>query len=187
MPRPDPRALTDGECAAVAQGGDRDAFGELVRRYQDRLYRYVLRLVGQPDEAVELVQEAFVRAWQALPQWRPEAQWQTWLYRIASNVALDALRRRRIVEFAPLEEDFDAASDEPDPQRRLELKQELEALAAGLAKLSHEHREILLLREQENMSYEEIGTVLGLSEGTVKSRLARARAALIESFPGRAR
>lgn len=175
---------SDRECAQRARAGDAGAFAELVRRHQDAAYRFVLRMVGTRDEALEIVQEAFVRAWQALPQWQPEAQFRTWLFRIASNAALDALRRRRVVAFEPLNETFEVAADEPDPERRLELKQRVAALEASLAKLSAEHREILLLREVESMSYEEIGAVLGLSEGTVKSRLARARAALIEAHGG---
>jgi RNA polymerase sigma-70 factor (ECF subfamily) len=168
----------------AARAGDSAAFAVLVRRHQDAVYRFVLRMVGTRDEALDLTQDAFVRAWQALPQWQPEAQFRTWLFRIASNAALDALRRRRVVEFEPLNDAFEAAADEPDPEKRLELKRRVAALEASLAKLSAEHREILLLREVENMTYEEIGAVLGLSEGTVKSRLARARAALLEVHGG---
>lgn len=174
------RDLSDEDCASAAHGGDRAAFSELVRRHQDAVYRFVARMVGSRDEALEIAQDAFVRAWQALPQWAAEAQFRTWLFRIASNAALDALRRRRVVGFVPLDETFDAATAEPDPARQLELKREVAALDAGLARLSTGHREILLLREIEGMSYEEIGVVLSLSEGTVKSRLARARAALLE-------
>jgi RNA polymerase sigma-70 factor (ECF subfamily) len=169
----------------AARAGDSAAFAVLVRRHQDAVYRFVLRMVGTRDEALDLTQDAFVRAWQALPQWQPEAQFRTWLFRIASNAALDALRRRRVVEFEPLNDAFEAAADEPDPEKRLELKRRVAALEASLAKLSAEHREILLLREVENMTYEEIGAVLGLSEGTVKSGLARARAALLEVHGGR--
>jgi RNA polymerase sigma-70 factor (ECF subfamily) len=169
----------------AARAGDSAAFAVLDRRHQDAVYRFVLRMVGTRDEALDLTQDAFVRAWQALPQWQPEAQFRTWLFRIASNAALDALRRRRVVEFEPLNDAFEAAADEPDPEKRLELKRRVAALEASLAKLSAEHREILLLREVENMTYEEIGAVLGLSEGTVKSRLARARAALLEVHGGR--
>ena len=179
------RDLSNLDCAAAARGGDRAAFGELVRRHQDALYRFVVRMVRSRDEALEIAQEAFLRAWEALPQWQPEAQFRTWLFRIASNAALDALRRRRVVGFVPLAETFDAPGAEPDPAKRLELKQEIAALEASLARLSPEHRGILLLREVENMSYEEIGAVLGLSEGTVKSRLARARAALLETHGGK--
>ena len=177
-------APSDLDCALAAGEGDEAAFAELVRRHQDGLYRFVLRLVGTRDEALDIVQDAFVRAWQALPQWQPGAQFRTWLFRIASNAALDALRRRRVVAFEPLDETFEVAADEPDPEKRLELKRRVAALEASLAKLSAEHREILLLREVENMSYEEIGAVLALSEGTVKSRLARARAALVAVHGG---
>lgn len=179
-----PTEPSDRECAERARDGDRGAFAILVRRHQDGVHRFVLRMVGSRDEALDLTQDAFVRAWQALPQWEPEAQFRTWLFRIASNAALDALRRRRLVGFEPLDEAFEAAADEPDPEKRLELKQRVAALEASLAKLSAQHREILLLREVENMSYEEIGAVLALSEGTVKSRLARARAALAEVHGG---
>lgn len=176
---------SDHEHAARAREGDAGAFAELVRRHQDAVFRFVLRMVGTRDEALDLTQDAFVRAWQALPQWQPEAQFRTWLFRIASNAALDALRRRRVVAFEPLDETWQVAAGEPDPEERLALKQRVAALGAGLAKLSAEHREILLLREVESMAYEEIGAVLGLSEGTVKSRLARARAALLEVHGGK--
>lgn len=171
----------------AARAGDSAAFAELVLRHQDAVYRFVLRMVGTRDEALDLTQDAFVRAWQALPQWQPEAQFRTWLFRIASNAALDALRRRRVVGFEPLDEALEPPGDEPDPERRLELKQRVAALEASLAKLSAEHRDILLLREVENMSYAEIGAVLALSEGTVKSRLARARVALLEAHGGKDR
>lgn len=172
---------SDRSCAERAQTGDQAAYAELVRRYQTRLYRFVLRMVGSPDEALDLAQDAFVRAWQALPEWRPDAKFHTWLFRIASNAALDALRRRKIVEFVPLEETFEAASGEPGPARRLEIAQALRGLEAALRSLPAEQREILLLREVEDLSYEEIGAVLGIAEGTVKSRLARARVALIDA------
>lgn len=163
-----------------AQAGDGKAFSELVRRHQNRIYRYLLRMLGSHEDARELTQDAFIKAWQALPQWQPEAQFRTWLFRIANNTALDALRRRKLVEFVPLDDSFDAPGSEPDPERQAQATQEVRQLEANLKKLAQEHRQILLLREVEEMSYEEIGSVMSLSEGTVKSRLARARAALIE-------
>jgi RNA polymerase sigma-70 factor (ECF subfamily) len=164
---------SDQTCAERAQRGDQAAYGEPVRRYQARLYRFVLRMVGSPDEALELAQDAFVRTWQALPDWRPDAKFHTWLFRIASNAALDSLRRRKIVEFVPIEESYEAESAEPDPARRLEIAQAVRGLETVLRELPAEQREIVLLREVEDMSYEEIGAVLGIAEGTVKSRLAR--------------
>jgi len=170
----------DEDWVRRAQAGDRKAFSELVRRHQRPVHRYLLRMLGSHDDAMELTQEAFIKAWQALPQWRPEAQFRTWLFRIANNSALDALRHRKLVEFVPLEDSFDAPGSEPDPAHQAQVTQEVLQLDASLKKLMPEHRQILLLREVEEMSYEEIGSVLSLNEGTVKSRLARARAALIE-------
>jgi RNA polymerase sigma-70 factor (ECF subfamily) len=171
---------SDEECVGSAQAGDRSAYSILVRRHQASLHRYLARMVGSHDEALDITQEAYVRAWQALPQREPGAQFRTWLFRIAANAALDVLRRRKAVEFVPLDETFEAADTAAGPERLAEGSQALRRLDAALARLAPEHREVLLLREIEGMSYDEIGRVLALSEGTVKSRLARARAALIE-------
>jgi RNA polymerase sigma factor (sigma-70 family) len=170
----------DTEWVRSALAGDRSAFAVLVRRHQRALHRYLVRMVGSQDDAMELTQDAFVRAWQALPQWSPEAEFRTWLFRIGRNAALDLLRRRGTVEFVPLDDAFEGMHTGAGPERQAQASQDLRRLEAGLRRLTAEHREILLLREIEDMSYEEIGRVLALSEGTVKSRLARARAALID-------
>lgn len=180
-----PSEVTDQECVARSRRGDRNAFSTLVRRYQDRVYRFVLRMVGSHDEALELTQEAFMKAWQALPDWRPEAQFRTWLFSIASNAATDSLRRRKVVQFVALEEDYDTPGEEAGPEAQLQAKQNLRALQAALDRLPHDQREIVLLREVEDMSYGEISAALGISEGTVKSRLARAREALIGHYRGK--
>ena len=98
----------DDEWVNSALAGDRAAFSVLVRRHQRSLHRFLVRMVGSSDDALELTQEAFLRAWQALPQWQPGAQFRTWLFRIASNAALDLLRRRKTVEFVPLDDTFEA-------------------------------------------------------------------------------
>ncbi|OGA71975.1 MAG: RNA polymerase subunit sigma-24 [Betaproteobacteria bacterium RIFCSPLOWO2_12_FULL_65_14] len=170
---------TDRRLALLCQRGDQKAFSELARRYQDRLYRFILRMVGSHDEALELAQDTFIKAWQALPDWRPDAEFRTWLFRIGSNAAMDALRRRKVVEFVAMEDDYDAPGGSEDPEAQLQTKQRLRALEAALGRLPHDQREVVLLREIEDMSYSEIGAVLGINEGTVKSRLARAREALI--------
>lgn len=174
--------LTDRECVARSQRGDRSAFSTLVRRHQDRIFRFILRMVGSRDEALELTQDAFLRAWQALPEWRPEAEFRTWLFSIASNTATDRLRRRKVVEFVPLDEDYDVPGEAADPASQLQAKQRLRALEAALGRLPDDQREIVLLREIEDMSYSEISAALGISEGTVKSRLARAREALVGHY-----
>jgi RNA polymerase sigma factor (sigma-70 family) len=168
----------DEEWLALAQQGDQAAFGALVRRHQDRIYRHLLNLTGSREEALELAQEVFIKAWEALPQWRPDAQFHTWLYRIASNAALDLLRRRKVVAFVALEEDHDEPAPAPGPEAQLQATQGIRALDAALARLAPEHREIVLLREVEGLSYDELAVALGIDVGTVKSRLARGRAVL---------
>src|ERR1035437_2637388 len=88
----------DEACVRRAQAGDRKAFSELVRRHQRPVYRYLLRMLGSHDDAMELTQEAFIKAWQALPQWQPEAQFRTWLFRIANNTARAAFGRPQLVD-----------------------------------------------------------------------------------------
>ncbi len=142
---------TEGDWVRLAQQGDHRAYGALVRRYQDPIYRHLLRLTGSREDALELAQETFIKAWEALPSWRPEAQFHTWLHRIASNAALDVLRRRKTVGFVALADDYDTPGDTPGPEAQLQTKQRLVALDAALARLTVEHREIVLLREVERI------------------------------------
>ena len=177
--------LEEDECIARAQRGDVAAFSELVARYQDRIYRFLVRLTRSQDDALELTQETFLSAYQALARWRPDARFTTWLFRIARNHAFDWLRRRKQVEFVALgdEQDLGFADPAPTPDKALESVQRLRGLERALGRLSTEHREILLLREIEEMSYDDIADVLDISLGTVKSRIARARAGLLEKMP----
>lgn len=170
------------EWVHLAQAGDRAAFARLVRRHQDAVYRFILRMLGSREEALELTQDTFIKVWQALPQWQPQAQFKTWIFRIASNAAMDILRRRKAVEFVAIDETFDAPAPGPDPQAQLESRQRLRALDAAIAGLPPEQREAILLREVENLSYGDMAAVLGVNVGTVKSRLARARTALAVAF-----
>lgn len=174
----------ESELIVLAQQGDQAAYGVLVRRHQDRIYRHLLNLTGSREEALELAQQAFIEAWQALPNWRPNAQFHTWVYRIASNAAIDVLRRRKVVRFVPLDDDYDAPADQPGPEAQLQARQSLRALHAALARLPPQQREIVLLREVEGLSYAELAATLGIDEGTVKSRLARARTALAALYDG---
>lgn len=172
--------LDDQRCVTLAQSGDGKAFAELVARYQDRIYRFLLRLTGAPDAALDLTQDTFLRAYQSLERWRPDALFKTWLFRIARNIAFDRLRREKLVAFVALDEDFPQQEDPAaGPDAVLETAQRYRLLEAALAKLPAEQREILLLREIEEMTYDEIALVLELNLGTVKSRIARARTALL--------
>ncbi len=176
---------------ARAQTGDHRAFAELVRQHQDRVFRFILRLVGTREDAMDLTQETFMRAHQALPGWRPQAQFRTWLFSIAHNATLDVLRRRGRIEFVSFvdlpagEEDHALPDPARHPDERLAIRQSIELLERTLRALPFEQREILLLREVEDMSYIEIATALGIAEGTVKSRLARARSAALAGYQRR--
>lgn len=172
----------DHELIQQAATGNRQAFAELVRAHQARVFHFIRHLLGGADEAADLTQETFIRAYQALPRWRPEARFQTWLLQIARNAALDALRqRRRRVDEHPqaLAEAVDPA---PSPLRQLHSARQLVLLERLLAGLAHEQREILLLREVEGLSYDELARTLQINPGTVKSRLARAREALLHGY-----
>lgn len=178
----DARTRADEADVARARAGDTAAFAALVRRHQDRVFGFILRMLDARDEAMELTQDVFVKAWQALPGWRPEARFSTWLLQIARNAALDQLRRRRLIQFAPLDDGMDVADTAPGPEARYASRQRQALLENALQQIAAEHREILLLREIEDLSYAELAAVLGIAEGTVKSRLARARAALLQHF-----
>ena len=181
MPRED-------ELVRRAQSGDLDAFEALVRSHEKTVYNLALRMTNQPQDAEDMAQEAFLKVWRALPDFRWECKFSVWLYRIVSNVCLDWLRRqsrRPTVSLSAEDEDGEEAEREvPDerhsPERLLEQKLTREAVQRGLETLPEEQRQILLLREIRGLSYEEIGQALSLEPGTVKSRLFRARKKLAD-------
>jgi len=178
--------VTDRELVEKAKQGDQDAFERLVLDDQDRVYSLALRLVGDREEAADLAQEAFVRAWQGLPSFQGESSFSTWVYRLTTNVCIDHLRkkkRREAVEPAVSLDDPDSGWAEPanwelDPQRLLERSERGRALARGLEQLPDWQRRVLVLRELSGLSYQEIGQALDLDIGTVKSRISRARLSL---------
>lgn len=174
------------ELVQRARQGDEDCFAALVEQNQGRIYNLALRMVGNPDDAAELCQEAFLNAWKGLGKFQGDSSFATWLYRLTSNAAIDFLRRdKRSVTGPSLDDDetFTQAPDPaPSPHSRAEQRELREALTEGLATLTPEHRQVLLLRELQGMSYEEIAGALDLDLGTVKSRIARAREKLRKYF-----
>lgn len=177
--------MEEQQWISQAAQGDTQAFAHLVERYETVVYHQALRLVGNREDAADVTQEVFWKAWRALPTFRRESSFSTWLYRLTDNACLDLLRRekkRRGDASLDDEESLSLAQQlphpGPSPQEHLERGERMTALEQGLQQLSQEHRRILVLREINGLSYQEIGTILGLSDGTVKSRLARARLAL---------
>ena len=181
--------MTDLELVTAAQQGDQAAFGALEEKYQAMAYSQALRMVGNPDDAADATQDAFLNAWRALPGFQGQSSFSTWLYRLTSNACIDLLRRSKrrptlSITVADEDEEGPQETDIPDerwsPERELERKETRQTVRSGLSALSPEHREVLALREFEGLSYQEIAQLLELEEGTVKSRIARARLALRE-------
>jgi len=179
-----PDAVDDRRLVRAAQRGDQSAFRQLVERYQRRVYQLALGMMKDSDEAMDISQETFVRVHRYLPSFKGDSSFFTWTYRIAMNLCLDAQRRRgrgeRIDVSEGDEAEIEAAMDPPSaalagPQSaalNAELKDKIED---ALAALSENHRAILLLREVDGLSYEELAKVLGIRKGTVMSRLFHAR------------
>ena len=179
--------MTEQELVERAKKGDETAFEVLVTDNEKRIYNLCRRLTGNPEDAAELTQEAFLNAWRGLSRFQGESSFSTWLYRLASNACIDFLRkekrRQNLSMTVSLDDEEEARQVElPDeryaPERELERTEVRQAVAAGLERLTLEHRQVLVMREINGLSYAEIGAVLGLEEGTVKSRIARARNAL---------
>ena len=166
--------------------GDNNAFGVLVETYQDRVYNLALRMCGNADDAFDLSQEAFVRAWRGLAGFQQEAAFSTWLFRLTANVCLDWLRakkRRPTVSLTTADDDgeevqMELADPGKSPEEILEAAEDRAALAKAMNELPVEYRQILTMRAINDMSYTEIAETLQIREGTVKSRLSRARLAL---------
>ena len=179
--------MTEQELVSRAQQGDQDAFAQLVEANQNRIYSLTLRMTGHPEDAADLAQESLLRAWRTLPSFQGDSSFSTWLYRLASNLCIDfhrqEKRKKANLTVMSLDDDEDSpATEVPDnrhtPEHELERKELRHAVGQALLQLSDEHRKILVLREVEGLSYTEIADLLSLEEGTVKSRIARARLAL---------
>ena len=164
-----------------ARQGDADAFERLVRLYEKRVYALTSRMCRNPTDAEEAAQEAFLAAWQGLAFFRGEASFSTWLYRLASNACVDLLRRenRHRANAGPSLDDadltLDPADGSPSPHalaERAELRQQIET---ALAALPPEYRQVLILREMHQRTYDEIAENCSLDLGTVKSRISRGR------------
>jgi RNA polymerase sigma-70 factor (ECF subfamily) len=165
----------DRELIARSRTGDLDAFEALVRIHQRHIYQLAYRLTGNHEDAGDAAQEAFVRAFQALPRFRQEAAFSTWLYRIATNAALDLVRRRPAVPPVELPVNHPAPHDPDAEAHRREISRRVHA---AVAQLPAEYRVVVVLRDLQGLAYDEIATILAIPIGTVRSRLSRGRESL---------
>jgi RNA polymerase sigma-70 factor (ECF subfamily) len=179
----------DGKLVARARQGDRDAYRVLVERYQRRVFHLAFSLLRNREDAADVSQEAFVKVFVHLNSFKGDSSFATWLFRIANNLAIDLIRRRASSSQVEFEEDATATVEghelhgtgiaallDANPQRQT-LRRELgEKLEEALAQLPEKHRAILILREVEGLSYEQIAEALEVPPGTVMSRLFHARA-----------
>ena len=180
--------MTEQELIQLAKNGDQDAFGQLMLQNEKRIFNLTRRLAGNPEDGEELAQEAFLNAWRGLSKFQGDSSFATWVYRLASNACIDFLRkekrRQSISMTVSLDDDEEGRRQTelpdqgPTPERALEQKEIRQAIDQGLSCLSDQHRQVLVMRELSGLSYTEIAGLLGLEEGTVKSRIARARTAL---------
>lgn len=178
--------MTREQEAAIVRkvlGGDANAFEALVLEYEKNVYNIALRMMGNSEDAADMTQEAFIKAYNSLQSFRGDSKFSVWLYRIVSNVCLDFLRsknRRPTVSLSVEDDDgedtqLDVADESQSPELLLDRKLTRESVRRGLDSLPPDYRQILLLREIQGLSYDEIAQALGLEVGTVKSRIFRAR------------
>jgi len=176
---------TDAELATASGQGDPAAFGELVLRHQDRAFNLAFRLTGSPEDAADAVQEAFLKAYRGIPSFRRQSSFYTWLFRILVN---EVRSRRRSGAARRPSFSLDAAdgaglrADGPDPSEQASLAERRQIVEEALQSLEFDQRAIVALRDIEGRDYAEIAEVLGCPQGTVKSRLHRARMALKDAL-----
>jgi len=175
-------AVDDHDLVRAARGGDRDAFRTLFERYHRRAYALAHGVLRHQDDALDVVQDAFIKAHEHLDKFEGTSSFYTWLYRIVMNLAIDLLRKRR--RASPVELDvLDAGVDDSllpkvlggNPGRALLDKEIRARIDAALGELSDNHRTVLVLRELEGLSYEEMARAMNCSKGTIMSRLFHAR------------
>lgn len=185
MPSIDYTEKTDEELIHALQADSMDAFDEIVDRFSRPLLNFITRFVGDPVGAEDLLQETFIRLWTKRNSYREIAKFSTWLYTVAGNLAKSDLRRRRIRRWLPLssgsgefgddERYLDPPDESADPHMDSERRNIRRRVDEEIGKLPFVFREVIILRDLQELSYEEIGSILKIPLGTVKSRVNRAR------------
>lgn len=186
----EPQETSDAEVIAAVLKGDKEQFGEIVRRYQGRLVNFLYRLLYDQAEAHDLAQEVFFKTFQALDRYDPQYKFSTWLFRVGQNAAIDRLRKRRIklVSLDRPTRDPDSNSTwefptgERGPYGELRNRERGDAITKAIRALPWEYRELIVMRHYGELSYGEIAELKELPLGTVKNKLFRARQILKESL-----
>jgi RNA polymerase sigma-70 factor (ECF subfamily) len=184
--------VSDHQLIEAAREGDEAAFAEIVNRYRNSLTNYLFRMLNDYDEAVDLAQETFVRVYFALERYHTEFAFSTYLYRIATNLAISEIRKRRRRKLFSLtgffqdneteNRDFQPPDEKSLPDESLIENERTRTIEKAIASLPEKYRAPIVLREIQDLSYEEIAQILGLKLGTTKSRISRARALLREKL-----
>jgi RNA polymerase sigma-70 factor (ECF subfamily) len=176
--------LADSDLIERAVAGQSDCFDELVKRYHRPIASFIFRMIGNRETALDLTQEVFIKVYGSLDRYKPEFKFSTWIYKIASNTAIDHLRKSS-VSTAPLylvndEEEFELPipSRSLSPERALERRERAAQIEEVISQLPPRYRELIVLRHVSELGYEEIADVTGLPLGTVKNRIFRAREAM---------
>jgi RNA polymerase sigma-70 factor (ECF subfamily) len=165
--------LRDLELTCLAQAGDTEAFGELVTRYRTKIFTVVCRMVRNENDALDLVQEAFLKAWLSIQRFEGRSSFYTWLYSLTVNLTIYSLRRKGRHEEVELDDALPSSLPTPGVNcQRTEIREQVNT---AIAKLSPEHRAVIVLKELEGLRYHEIAEVLNLSMGTVMSRIFHSR------------
>ena len=187
--------VSDHALLAASEAGDQDAFAELVGRYRNQITSYIYRMTNDYEGAVDLAQETFIRVYRAASRYQTTHAFSTYIYRIATNLAISEMRRRKRRKLMSLtglfqgeegdaDKEFDLPDDEALPEETLLDKERSGVISRAIASLPEKYRLPLVLREVEEKSYEEVAEILDLSQGTLKSRLSRGRGLLREKLKG---
>jgi RNA polymerase sigma-70 factor (ECF subfamily) len=179
----------DNSLIEACRAGRTEAFGVLIQRYQDRLYPTMLRLTGDAEDALDLLQDAFLRAFEKLDRFHGDSSFYTWVYRIGVNLALSGRRRRRIIVRSRGGTQHDPAEvpddlEQSDPTLPIERREREDRVQKALDSLAPDHRAVVVMKEFDGLRYEEIAAILNVPVGTVRSRLHRARLELREKLMG---
>jgi len=183
---PLPLPVPDDELVRRVQSGNTEAFEELVRRYERKVYNITYRLLGNEQDASEALQDSFLRAYRFIGKFQFKSSFFTWLYRIATNVSLSKLRKREKVDIVSIDEPVNEAGDLPleipdykyNPERMMQQREIRRALQEAVDKLPPDYRSVVVLRDLEGLSNDEVSRVLSISVAAVKSRLHRGRLVL---------